>query len=78
MTDTVRIKEKHPSGLYLLFATEMWERFSYYAMRGLFVLYLVKALGFTEGKASNLYGSFTSLVYLAPILGGFIDRKSVV
>jgi POT family proton-dependent oligopeptide transporter len=75
MTDTVRIKEKHPSGLYLLFATEMWERFSYYAMRGLFVLYLVKALGFTEGKASNLYGSFTSLIYLAPILGGFIADR---
>ena len=54
------IKEKQPAGLYLLFATEMWERFSYYAMRGLFVLYLVKAVGFEESKASNLYGSFTS------------------
>ncbi|MGB2578323.1 POT family proton-dependent oligopeptide transporter [Elusimicrobium simillimum] len=75
MQSSQTIQEKQPAGLYLLAATEMWERFSYYAMRGLFVLYLVNALGFAQDKASNLYGSFTSLIYLAPLAGGFIADK---
>ncbi len=75
MQDAMTVKEKQPAGLYLLFATEMWERFSYYAMRGLFVLYLTQALGFASDKASNLYGTMTSLIYLSPILGGFIADK---
>lgn len=66
---------KHPSGLYLLFVTEMWERFSYYGMRALFVLFLVKALAFSLADASELYGSFTGLVYLSPLLGGYISDK---
>ncbi|MCA0427950.1 MAG: peptide MFS transporter [Bacteroidetes bacterium] len=67
----------HPKGLYLLFATEMWERFSYYGMRGLLTLYLTKAtieggLGFDDANAGLLYGIYTGLVYLTPIFGGWL------
>ncbi len=68
-------QKSQPSGLYLLFATEMWERFSYYSLRGLFVLYLTKALAFDVPRATNLYGTFTSLIYLSPLLGGYIADK---
>ena len=64
----------HPKGLYLLFVTEMAERFSYYGMRALFVLYLVAAF-FTNDQASQIYGSYTGLVYLTPLLGGYIADK---
>lgn len=78
----------HPKGLYLLFATEMWERFSYYGMRGLLTLYLTKAtieggLGFDDANAGLLYGIYTGLVYLTPIFGGWLadnyigQRKSI-
>ncbi len=72
---TKTIKEKQPAGLYLLSLTEMWERFSFYAARGLLVLYLVEALKFEQGRASTLFGTFTSLTYLLPLLGGFIADK---
>ena len=74
----------HPKGLYLLFITEMWERFSYYGMRALFVLYMVQALLFDKEFASQIYGSYTGLVYLTPLLGGYIadrywgNRKSIL
>lgn len=64
----------HPRGLYLLFATEMAERFSYYGMRALFVLYLVAAF-FDAPTASQIYGSYTGLVYLTPLLGGYIADR---
>lgn len=64
----------HPKGLYLLFFTEMAERFSYYGMRALFVLYLVAAF-FNGSVASEIYGSFTGLVYLAPLVGGYVSDK---
>lgn len=65
----------HPKGLYLLFFTEMWERFSYYGMRAIFVLYMVNQLRLAQDEASNIYGSFTGLVYLTPLLGGYLcDR----
>ena len=78
----------HPKGLYLLFATEMWERFSYYGMRGLLTLYLTKAtieggLGFDDANAGLIYGIYTGLVYLTPIFGGWLadnvlgQRKSI-
>ena len=76
-------QQGHPKGLYLLFVTEMAERFSYYGMRALFVLYLV-AVFFNEGMASQLYGSYTGLVYLTPLLGGYIadrywgNRRSII
>ncbi|HLP55425.1 MAG TPA: peptide MFS transporter [Fluviicola sp.] len=73
----------HPKGLYLLFTTEMWERFSYYGMRAIFTLFLIEALMFDKETASGIYGSYTSLVYLTPIIGGYFadniwgNRKSI-
>jgi POT family proton-dependent oligopeptide transporter len=68
-------QQGHPRGLYLLFFTEMWERFSYYGMRAIFILFMTKALFMTNADASNIYGSFTGLVYLTPLLGGYISDK---
>ena len=74
----------HPKGLYLLFTTEMWERFSYYGMRALFTLYLTKALLFDKALASAIYGDYTGLVYLTPLIGGYVadrywgNRKSII
>ncbi|MGQ0539448.1 MAG: peptide MFS transporter [Gemmatimonadaceae bacterium] len=65
----------HPRGLALLFAVEMWERFSYYGMRALLVLYLVNALGWSDGDAARLYGNYTSLVWLTPIIGGYLADR---
>ncbi|MEZ5001878.1 MAG: peptide MFS transporter [Chitinophagales bacterium] len=72
----------HPVGLFILFFTEMWERFSYYGMRALLVLYLIESvtsdnpgLGWTSKNASSLYGWYTMLVYITPILGGIIADK---
>lgn len=65
----------HPKGLYLLFFTEMWERFSYYGMRAIFVLYMTKVLLFPDADASNIYGSYTGLVYLTPLLGGYLSDR---
>ena len=65
----------HPKGLYILFITEMWERFSYYGMRAILMLFLVKALMMSEKDASNIYGSYTGLVYLTPLIGGYISDR---
>lgn len=71
----------HPKGLYLLFSVEMWERFSYYGMRALLVLYLIQYLfqGMDETVATqyagNIYGWYTGLVYLTPLVGGYIADK---
>jgi len=65
----------HPKGLYVLFATEMWERFNYYGMRAILVLFMTKALLFDKAFASTLYGSYTSLVYLTPLIGGFVADR---
>lgn len=65
----------HPKGLYILFATEMWERFNYYGMRAVLVLFMTQALMFDKVFASNLYGSYTGLVYLTPLLGGYVADK---
>ena len=67
--------QSHPKGLYLLFFTEMWERFSYYGMRAIFILFMTKALFMGAADASNVYGSFTGLVYLTPLLGGYISDR---
>jgi POT family proton-dependent oligopeptide transporter len=66
---------KHPKGLYVLFATEMWERFNYYGMRAILVLFLTKALFFDKVLASQVYGSYTGLSYLTPLLGGYIADR---
>jgi len=65
----------HPKGLYVLFATEMWERFSYYGMRALLVLYLIKELGWQPSDSSSVYKWYTSLVYLTPLLGGLLADR---
>ncbi len=62
----------HPRPLALLFTTEMWERFGYYGMRALLILYLVQHFVFADRVANGLYGAFTSLVYLTPLIGGLI------
>lgn len=72
----------HPKGLYLLFFTEMWERFSYYGMRGLLTLYMIKlwsqnGLGIAEDTASLIYGFFTGFVYFTPIIGGWIADRYI-
>ncbi len=65
----------HPRGLYVLFGAEMWERFSYYGMRALLVLYLWKHLKYAQADAKTIYGIYTGLVYLTPLLGGFLADK---
>ncbi len=65
----------HPRGLSLLFLVEMWERFSYYGMRALLVLYLVNALEWDTPRATNLYGTYTSLAYLTPLFGGYLADR---
>src|SRR6185295_8195280 len=74
----------HPRGLFLLFLVEMWERFSYYGMRGLLVLYLVaEAAGKNPGRgwskeaAANLYGWYTGMAYLLQVFGGLIADKLI-
>lgn len=67
----------HPKGLGLLFITEMWERFSYYGMRALLVLYLVNSQHWTAEKAANLYGTYTMLVFLTPLIGGYLADRLI-
>lgn len=74
----------HPAGLFVLFFTEMWERFSYYGMRALLVLFLTTALteanpgwGWSTGNAYALFGSYTALVYLSSMLGGYFADKII-
>ena len=74
----------HPIGLYILFLTEMWERFSYYGMRGILVLYITAqtvgenpGLGWLDAEALSLYGWYTMLVYVASIPGGIIADKII-
>ena len=71
----MKIASQHPSGLPILFLTEMWERFSYYGMRALLVLYLVNALDYPRAQALQLYATYTGLVYLSPLIGGYIADK---
>ena len=62
-------------GLYVLFFAEMWERFSYYGMRALLVLYLTKHFLFEREAAYGLYGAYTTLVYITPVIGGMLADK---
>ncbi|MGB3166610.1 MAG: peptide MFS transporter [Alteraurantiacibacter sp.] len=74
----------HPKGLFLLFMAEMWERFSYYGMRALLIFYLVQHWLFSDSEASIIYGAYTALVYITPVVGGYIadqylgQRKAVL
>ncbi len=74
MTETAT-KQKHPKGLWVLFGTEMWERFNFYGMRTLLTLFIVNALMMSEEKSSIIYGGFLGLCYLTPMLGGFIADR---
>jgi proton-dependent oligopeptide transporter, POT family len=65
----------HPKGLYLLFGTEMWERFNFYGMRAILTLFLINSLMMKEADASIIYGGFLGLCYLTPMLGGFISDR---
>jgi POT family proton-dependent oligopeptide transporter len=65
----------HPRGLFLLFFVEMWERFSYYGMRAILILYLTKHFLFTDDPAYAIYGAYTSLVYITPVIGGYIADR---
>lgn len=76
----LQTKKKHPPGLYLLFFTEMWERFSYYGMRAILVLYLTKSLisgglGMSNTMAMSIYGFFTGAVYFTPMIGGYLTDR---
>nr|WP_245841815.1 peptide MFS transporter [Sphingomonas lenta] len=65
----------HPKGLYVLFFAEMWERFSFYGMRALLIFYLTKHWLFDDGKANLIYGAYLSLVYVTPVLGGWVADR---
>lgn len=68
-------KTKHPKGLWVLFGTEMWERFNFYGMRALLTLFMVNSLLMKEGEVTIIYGGFLALCYLTPMLGGFIADR---
>lgn len=72
-------KKKHPKGLYFLFFTEMWERFGYYLMLGIFVLYMIDGdkggLAIDDKNADDIFGTFIALTYLTPFLGGFLADR---
>ncbi|MFM9977274.1 MAG: peptide MFS transporter [Sphingomonadaceae bacterium] len=74
----------HPKGLYMLFFAEMWERFSYYGMRAILIFYLTQHWLFSDSKSSVVYGAYTALVYITPVLGGYLadrylgQRKAVL
>lgn len=82
--EQINAKKGHPKGLYFLFFTEMWERFSYYGMRAIFILFMTKVLLMKDNDASAIYGSYTGLVYLTPLLGGYLcdkflgNRRSII
>ncbi|MEH3158187.1 MAG: peptide MFS transporter [Sphingomonas taxi] len=65
----------HPRGLFMLFFVEMWERFSYYGMRAILVLYLTKHFLMAEKPAYAIYGAYTALVYITPIIGGALADR---
>ncbi|KQV55193.1 MULTISPECIES: peptide MFS transporter [unclassified Caulobacter] len=71
----IQLLKGHPRGLIICFLAEMWERFSYYGMRGLLIFYLTQHFLFDPKVASGHYGSYTSLVYIVPLLGGFLADR---
>lgn len=66
---------QHPRGLFICFATELWERFSYYGMRALLIFYLMQHFLFSEQESYLIYGAYTALVYMTPVLGGAIADR---
>lgn len=84
MNNEIQLQKGHPKGLYLLFMTELWERFSYYGMRAIFTLFMINALLFDKNLSSTIYGNYTGLVYLTPLIGGYVadrywgNRRSIL
>jgi POT family proton-dependent oligopeptide transporter len=74
MSETA-VKTGHPKGLWVLFGTEMWERFNFYGMRAILTLFMVNSLLMKEADASLIYGGFLGLCYLTPMLGGFVSDR---
>lgn len=72
---TTTTNNSHPKGLWVLFGTEMWERFNFYGMRTLLTLFIVNALMMSKEDSSIIYGGFLGLCYLTPMLGGFISDR---
>jgi len=73
-------QNKHPKGLWYLFGTEMWERFGYYLMLGIFSLYMIEnwnsgGMGFSSAEKSDIYGTYLGLVYLTPFIGGLLADR---
>ena len=75
MSEQQTVKQNHPKGLWVLFGTEMWERFNFYGMRTLLTLFIVNALMMSKEQSSLIYGGFLGLCYLTPMLGGFISDR---
>ena len=75
MIEQVTKKQSHPKGLWVLFGTEMWERFNFYGMRTILTLFIVNALMMSKEQSSIIYGGFLGLCYLTPMLGGFISDR---
>jgi POT family proton-dependent oligopeptide transporter len=73
----IQMLRNHPRGLMILFFAEMWERFSYYGMRSILIFYLTQHLLFDDATANAQYGSYTSLVYLLPLLGGILADRYI-
>src|SRR4029079_12921901 len=72
---TEHMATKHPRGLYVLFFTEMWERYSFYSMMAILSLYMNEALHFDVAKVGSIYGSYNMGVYLMPVAGGLIADR---
>ncbi len=75
MAEEIQAKTSHPKGLWVLFGTEMWERFNFYGMRALLPLFMVTSLRYFESESAIFYGGFLALCYLTPMLGGFISDR---
>ena len=73
----LQILKHHPKGLIILFFAEMWERFSYYGMRGILIFFLTQHFLFDDATAASTYGSYTSLVYLLPLIGGIMADRYI-
>ncbi len=75
MEQAIEQKTGHPKGLWVLFGTEMWERFNFYGMRAILTLFMVNSLMMKEADSSLIYGGFLGLCYLTPMLGGFVSDR---
>ena len=74
-TAAAEVPKKHPKGLYVLFTTEMWERFNFYGMRAILSLFIAEALAYGSKESAIIYGGFLGLCYLTPMLGGYISDR---